>query len=263
MAKFCGACGTRNEDDNAVRCCKCGAFFTNSMNSPVNSGGYSGNSNGSSYGYNNGGGNYSENSNSNNYSYNNGGNNQPVNYQYIQGADKGGKAVGRIIKSVIALLLAAVLVLGCTVIYRYTGYRAVLNYFKIYFDEYEYSKIVDNYSTVVFDTANPDNNYAELDDDAKAKLDSMFDFFDSELGGSGYSLKFETVENYRMTDNQYDDFMNGIDYAEKDEIIKDARIAEFKVTASLDGKKTSKNVELIITLEDENKWKIYSFNEAK
>ena len=120
MAKFCGACGTRNDDDNAVRCSNCGAFFTTVTNSPNN-----GNSEEINFFSD-----YSGNTNNNGYGYNNSAANQQVNYQYIQGADKNNNAVGKIVKIIISLLLAAVLLLGCTVIYEYTGYRAVLNYFE-------------------------------------------------------------------------------------------------------------------------------------
>ncbi len=253
MAKFCGACGTRNDDDNAVRCSNCGAFFTTATNSP-----------------NNGSGNYEEinffndysgNTDDKGYGYNNAAANPQVNYQYIQGADKNNNSVGKIVKIVISLLLAAVLFLGCTVIYEYTGYRAVLNYFKRHFDDYDYAKIVNNYSMVVFETANPDNNYAELDKEAKDKLEGVFSYFDEELGGTNYDMKFKIVDNHIMSDDEYNDFMNDLDYDRKSEIIKDARIVDYKITASLDGKKSSANIELILTLEDENKWKIYSFDE--
>ena len=184
-----------------------------------------------------------------------------MNYQYIQGADKNNNAVGKIVKIIISLLLAAVLLLGCTVIYEYTGYRAVLNYFERYFDDYDYRKIVNNYSMVVFETSNPENNYAELDQEARDKLEEVFGYFDEELGGKNYDMKFKIVDNHIMSDDEYNDFMNDLDYDRKSEIIKDARIVDYKITASLDGKKSSAKVELILTLEDGNKWKIYSFDE--
>ncbi len=251
MAKFCGACGTRNDDDNAVRCSNCGAFFTTVTNSPNN-----GNSEEINFFSD-----YSGNTNNNGYGYNNSAANQQVNYQYIQGADKNNNAVGKIVKIIISLLLAAVLLLGCTVIYEYTGYRAVLNYFERYFDDYDYRKIVNNYSMVVFETSNPENNYAELDQEARDKLEEVFGYFDEELGGKNYDMKFKIVDNHIMSDDEYNDFMNDLDYDRKSEIIKDARIVDYKITASLDGKKSSAKVELILTLEDGNKWKIYSFDE--
>lgn len=239
MNNFCGACGTRN-DDNAVRCSKCGAFFTSNMNPPIAGGGTpSGNAAVGGYGYNNG----------------------AVTYQYIQENDKGKGAAGKIVKIVIALLLAVVVLLGGLLVYRYTGYRAALNRFKNYFGDYNYSKIVDNYSIAVFDNANPENNYAELDEQTKEKLDVIYDYFDEELESSKYKLTFKTVDDHRMTDDEYDDFMNAMEYDLKDDVMYDARIAEFKITASEGNRKASKNVELILTLEDGADWKIYSFDE--
>ena len=108
---------------------------------------------------------------------------------------------------------------------------------------------------------NPENNYAELDQEARDKLEEVFGYFDEELGGKNYDMKFKIVDNHIMSDDEYNDFMNDLDYDRKSEIIKDARIVDYKITASLDGKKSSAKVELILTLEDGNKWKIYSFDE--
>ena len=252
---FCGACGTRNED-GAVRCCNCGAFLPGAVNprnvsssSPVSNAGNNNVKNNYNDGY-------------NNYTAPN----QNVSYQVIQPMPsvKNGGAAKTILKFLLIFVLAAVLVVGGIAVYALTDYRATINYFEYYFDHYQYSKIVDMYSYATFYDANSDSNYAELDAETKLKLENIFEYFDDELGDQNYPLKFKTLDNHIMTDDEYDEFMNSLDYPDKDKVIKNARIAEIKITATLDGKNASKNVKLILTLEEhnnKNEWSIYSFEE--
>ena len=146
-------------------------------------------------------------------------------------------------------------------VYEFTGYRATINYFEIYFDEYKYEKIVDMYSDAIFYNSDPDNNYSQLDKDTEQKMEKIFTVFDDELGTQDYSLKFKTIYNSIMTDDEYNDFMNDLEFPDKDDVIYDARIVEIKITASANGEKSSQNIKLILTLEDDQ-WRVYSFDEC-
>jgi len=265
--KYCGACGTLNED-NAIRCVTCGSFFQDMMNSQ-NSNNYENRNNSYNDGFNNYGdqrnNNYPQNngsSNFNNYPANGGSSNSPVEYQPVR--NEGGKGIGdlvtNILKFIAIVIVAAVLLGGGIAVYEFTGYRSAINYFEIYFDEYKYEKIVDIYSKANFYNANPDNNYSQLDEDTKLKMENIYKKFDEELNTQDYTLKFKTIENSIMTDEQYNDLMNEMNYPEKDDVILDARIVKLKLTATANGEKSVQNIKLILTLEDNNEWFVYSFD---
>ena len=281
--KFCGACGTRNED-NAVRCVNCGSFFNDMVSSP-NSNNYQGRNESFNDGFNNynntdrynNNNSYSGSPNNNypinnsgNFAANNGGNNSslypenngnssveypPVQNQGIRSAKD---LFTEIVKFVVIVIVAAALLGGGLAVYEFTGYRATINYFEIYFDEYKYEKIVDMYSDAIFYNSDPDNNYSQLDKDTEQKMEKLFD---DELGTQDYSLKFKTIYNSIMTDDEYNDFMNDLEFPDKDDVIYDARIVEIKITASANGEKSSQNIKLILTLEDDQ-WRVYSFDEC-
>ena len=91
-------------------------------------------------------------------------------------------------------------------------------------------------------------------------MENIYKKFDEELNTQEYTLKFKTIENSTMTDEQYNDFMNEMDYPEKDDVILDARIVKLKLTANANGEKSVQNIKLILTLEDNNEWFVYSFD---
>ena len=247
--KYCGKCGTQNHD-NVMRCAMCGAFFTDMTNSQQQ------HKSDDSYhdGYNNYGNGSEQYSGSSN-----------VVYQRIGGDDK--HSAGAVIVKVLQFMIVAViglgLLVGAAAVYEYSDYRGTVRYFETYFDDYEYSKIVDMYSDDVFYNADPDDNYAELDEETKQKLEHIYEYFDDELGTKDYNrLKFKTVDNYSMSDSEYYDRIDKMTLPDKRDIVSDARIVKIKITASANGKQATKNIKLILTLENNDSWRVYSFEEV-
>lgn len=288
--KRCNSCKKFN-DDNAVRCIKCGAFFTGAANTPENSNGNNSNVRKNSYGkstnygnynsfggnsYNNAngnGGNGYNNPNKNSYEnvnfYNNGSkyennrfysdkpDNKPTTGNNTVTVKKEGFSLN-IIKIFITIVLAVAVLAGGVSIYRSSGYLDAISSFETNYDKYDVEKIVDRYSGVLFQITSSDE---ELSNMTVEKLEKIYKYYDNEIGSKNYYIKFKTIENYRMSDDEYSDFMNSISCDKKDDIIKDARVAVIRTTAYLDEKSASKNIKIILTLEENDIWRIFDFDE--
>lgn len=231
MAKFCGNCGARM-DDNARVCGYCGTPLAASGAAP---GGTPGGMPGGMYGETSG-----------------------KTVDTAKNNAESMKKVKKIVISIVAALLAiAIVVTGVTVVTSFTGVKGTVRKVMKVYEDYDVDAFAAVCSDVIYEMASQYSYYSDSDpieDIFEETIGGDLDQIEYDLGYGTYKISYEINKISKVSDRKMNALFENLEESSVNpDIIQDVRLVDITITAKAGRDDTTLDKTLILTKES-GKW---------